>query len=199
MPIPRRPSAWQSSPPEPPVSAVPAPSEVPVPDDDEELIPVPPPQGEKRPEPEPPDDDEMELLPVPSAASYHAAAPDMRRFFQDPSYFPDSFVVMNKENASDAVYHISDYEAKGNDFVSPAFAVTLDAPATEEEWKTIVKSPKRFIAKSLQKGVEVAYAKLNREQRAAMDSAMQVEVDNWLKTVSVKAASQHVLAKNFYG
>ncbi|CAE7230659.1 RE1 [Symbiodinium necroappetens] len=57
------------------------------------------------------------------------------------------------------------------------------------------ENPKRFMAKSVLKGVEVSYAKLNRQQRLAMDEAMQVEVDNWLKTLAVKAAQQYVPRK----
>ena len=43
---------------------------------------------------------------------------------------------------------------------------------------------------SVQKGVEVSYAKLNGVQRAAMDEAMKVEVDNWMKTQAVRAVQK---------
>ncbi|CAE6950806.1 RE1 [Symbiodinium sp. CCMP2592] len=110
----------------------------------------------------------------------------------DPEPPEDEDMELLPDKNQDAVYHLEDHEAGEGDYMTPAFAVTLDAPATEEEWKAIVKNPKKFIAKSVQKGVEVAYSKLNREQRAAMNDAMQVEVDNWLKTVAVKAAAKHV-------
>eukprot|EP00439_Symbiodinium_sp_Y106_P058651 s5262_g8.t1 len=159
---------------------------------EEELIPVPAEQGEKRGGPES-GDEEMELLPeppVPSASS--ASSPDMVRFMSDPTYFPDSFAVLSEDAVQDFVHDTSDGEDDHASQDLPAFAVTLPAPASEQEWKAIVKNPKRFVAKSVQKGVEVSYAKLNPQQRAAMDSAKSLEVENWLRTVAVRAAKKFV-------
>ena len=160
--------------------------------EEEELIPVPPAPGEKRPNPEPPDDEEMELLPVPDVHLASNSSPDIKRYLRDPAYLPDSFVNFHEGKFDSTVYHAASEGDHSEAQDSPVHAVSLDAPNSESEWKAIVKNPKRFIAKSVQKGVEVSYAKLNKLQRDAMDSAMQLEVDNWLKTVAVKAASQYV-------
>ena len=177
---------------------IPVPAPVPQPvcetqeenDGEEEMIPVPPDRGDKRLEPEPPEDDDMELLPVPGVHLASASDLDMKRFLREPQYLHDDFIAFHQGTPSDAAYHVD----RGNTSVDEpvVYAVTLDAPASEEEWKLIAKNPKRFMAKSVLKGVEVSYAKLNRQQRLAMDEAMQVEVDNWLKTIAVKAAKQYV-------
>ncbi|CAE7219859.1 RE1 [Symbiodinium sp. KB8] len=182
--------------PEPPVP-VPFPRSARMPQDEndgeEEMIPVPPDRGDKRPEPEPPEDDDMELLPVPGAHFASASTLDMKRFLREPQYLHEDFIAFHQENEFNAVYQVDRGETSVEEPV--VYAVTLDAPASEEEWKTIAKNPKRFMAKSVLKGVEVSYAKLNRQQRQAMDEAMQVEVDNWLKTLAVKAAQHYVPRK----
>ena len=149
--------------------------------EDDELIPGPSASGVKRDEPETPEDDEMEMIPAlppTSSAAMMSSHPDMARFMQDPSYFPESFAVLSEDQNHDFVFHASDADRRDDVQDTPVFAVTLPAPQTEQEWKNIVKNPKRFIAKSVQKGVEISYAKLNQEQRAAMDSAKSREVDN---------------------
>ena len=179
--------------PEPPV-----PQDTPIPDqvddlrEEEELIQVPAESGVKRNVPEPAADEEMELIPAPDSGNgVSAASINMARLLNDPQYFPVDFV--NFEGDAEASAFQVDWAKEDVEAIStPVFAVTLDAPATEAEWKSLVKNPKRFLAKSVQKGVEVSYAKLNPQQRRAMDEAMKVEVDNWMKTMAVKAARQYV-------
>ena len=52
-----------------------------------------------------------------------------------------------------------------NDF---AMSVEIDLPHSESEWKRILKCPMKFTAKSVNKGAEVSWAKLNETQRRAM-------------------------------
>lgn len=59
-------------------------------------------------------------------------------------------------------------------------SVTIPIPANEQEWKKILKNPNKFVAKSVQKGAEVAWKKLSKEQREAMQEAKLVEVNQWL-------------------
>ncbi|OLP85639.1 putative transposon protein [Symbiodinium microadriaticum] len=160
--------------------------------EEEELIQVPADSGAKRNKPEPMADEEMELIPAPDSAERASASSiNMARFLNDPQYFPVDFV--NLEGDGEATAFQVDWAKEEVEASStPVFAVTLDAPATEAEWKSLVKNPKRFLAKSVQKGVEVSYAKLNPQQRRAMDEAMKVEVDNWMKTMAVKATRQYV-------
>ena len=99
-------------------------------------------------------DEEMELLPeppVPSASS--ASSPDMARFV--------NVAVLSEDSVQD--FCVPRVRRRGRLCLSrPAcLRVTLPAPSTEQEWKAIVKNPKRFVAKSVQKRVEVSYAKLN--------------------------------------
>ena len=68
-------------------------------------------------------------------------------------------------------------EAMGEDFV---LGVIIDAPANESEWKRVLKNPSKFAAKSVQKGAEVAWGKLNPEQKKAMGEAKQLEVSQWV-------------------
>ena len=64
-----------------------------------------------------------------------------------------------------------------NDFV---LAVTIDAPANEEEWRSILKDPKKYTSKEVKKGCEVAWHKLNSVQRQAMKEAKDLEVNSWV-------------------
>ena len=56
------------------------------------------------------------------------------------------------------------------------FGVIIDMPKDEAEWKKVLKNPSKFAAKSVSKGAEVAWHKLNATQRAAMAEAKQLEV-----------------------
>ena len=53
------------------------------------------------------------------------------------------------------------------------FGVAIPAPESEAEWKKIMKDPKKYAAKNVQKGAEVAWRRLSQDQR-------QLEVDQWL-------------------
>ena len=64
------------------------------------------------------------------------------------------------------------------------FSVMLPEPATEAEWRAIVKDPSKFIAKRVVKGVEVSWSKLNATQRKAMKEAKQVEIKEWIPRAS---------------
>ena len=72
------------------------------------------------------------------------------------------------------------------------FAVTLPAPASEAEWRAIVKDPSKFVAKKVAKGVEVAWQKLNVEQRKAVQEAKEIEINEWLSSKVCQAALGHV-------
>ena len=66
-----------------------------------------------------------------------------------------------------------------------ALSVEIPMPSTESEWKQILKNPSKFSAKSLHKGAEVSWTKLNGVQKAAMDEAKQLEVAQWLREAVV--------------
>ena len=61
------------------------------------------------------------------------------------------------------------------------FGVIIDMPKDESEWKKVLKNPAKFAAKSVSKGAEVAWHKLNPEQRKAMAEAKQLEVSQWVQ------------------
>lgn len=65
-----------------------------------------------------------------------------------------------------------------NDFV---FSVEIPMPENEAAWRKILKNPSKFAAKSVQKGAEVAWSKLDATQRKAMQAAKMAEVDQWVK------------------
>ena len=49
---------------------------------------------------------------------------------------------------------------KAIDELSAVFAVTLPATKSEDEWKLVVKNPKKFMAKSVHKGVGQLHVRL---------------------------------------
>ena len=179
--------------PEPPVPQDSPPQDQPEdPPEDEVLIEVPTSSGVKRDAPDPSVDEDMELIPAPgSREGSGVSLINMARFLNDPQYFPVDFVNLEAEDEA-SLFQIASTSEDNEAYPGSVLAVTPEAPATEAEWKSLVKSPKKFLAKSVQKGVEVSYAKLNPQQRRAMDEAMKVEVDNWMKTMAVKAARQYV-------
>ncbi len=61
------------------------------------------------------------------------------------------------------------------------FGVELPLPQNEGEWKQILKNPSKFTAKSMMKGVEVSWNKLNQQQREAMQEAKNLEIDQWMQ------------------
>ena len=60
------------------------------------------------------------------------------------------------------------------------FSVIIPVPKDEKEWKKILKNPQKFVAKSVQKGAEVAWEKLNEDQKKSMSEAKMLEVDQWI-------------------
>ena len=124
---------------------------------------------------------------------------DAQRLLEDPSYMPleplekkdfnklrrdheqaerPLHVKYPKKNApSEAPSPALWTEAMGDYFV---LGVIIDAPANESEWKRVLKNPSKFAAKSVQKGAEVAWQKLNPEQKKAMGEAKHLEVSQWV-------------------
>ena len=66
------------------------------------------------------------------------------------------------------------------------FGVEIPLPANEEEWRKILKHPAKFTAKSLHKGAEVSWARLSKDQQAAMGQPKQLEVQHWLEELVVE-------------
>ena len=66
------------------------------------------------------------------------------------------------------------------------FGVEIPLPENEDEWRKILKHPAKFTAKSLHNGAEVSWARLSKEQQAAMSEAKHVEVQQWLKELVVE-------------
>ena len=71
-------------------------------------------------------------------------------------------------------------------------SVTIDVPADAQAWKRIVKHPAKFVAKSTQKGVEIAFHKLDAQQKAAMNEAKAAEISSWLASKVAKAAQGQI-------
>ena len=61
------------------------------------------------------------------------------------------------------------------------FGVLIDMPENEAAWKKVLKNPSKFAAKSVSKGAEVAWHKLNPVQRKAMQEAKDLEVNQWVQ------------------
>ena len=54
-------------------------------------------------------------------------------------------------------------------------------PEDEQAWRKILKDPSKFAAKSVQKGAEVSWHKLDAKQREAMSEAKLLEVEQWVQ------------------
>ena len=74
----------------------------------------------------------------------------------------------------------------------PVYSAVIGIPADATEWKKILKNPAKFLAKSVQKGVEISYHKLNAEQKKAMDVAKAAEVQAWIGSKVARAANINV-------
>ena len=79
-----------------------------------------------------------------------------------------------------------------NDYFSGVYFVVVDLPEDERAWKKVLKDLSRFLAKSIQKGVEVAWAKLNPQQKSAMQEAKTAELESWVAKKVVKAADPSI-------
>ena len=62
-------------------------------------------------------------------------------------------------------------EEVGDDW---ALGVAIPIPDAEAEWKKILKNPSKFTSKSVLKGAEVSWNKLNEVQRRAMAEAKRL-------------------------
>ena len=71
-------------------------------------------------------------------------------------------------------------------------SVVIDVPPDPQSWKKILRNPGKFLAKSVQKGVEVSYHKLDETQRRAMDEAKAAEVQAWVASKVAKAAQAQI-------
>ena len=71
-------------------------------------------------------------------------------------------------------------------------SVVIDVPPDPQSWKKILRNPSKFLAKSVQKGVEVSYHKLDATQRRAMDEAKTAEVQAWVASKVARAAQATV-------
>ena len=159
--------------------------------------------------PTPPQDDssDEELIPVPSKsvqrsrsphkpARPHGQAFSVDQLLNDVQYLPQF------ENR-----HAGRIKRPGQAFtLSPAeptlltseeasecvFSVVIDAPSDEAGWRRILKDPKKYVAKSIQKGVEVSWQKLDETQREATREAKTLEVDQWVKTQACAAVQDTI-------
>ena len=133
------------------------------------------------------------------------------RLLCDPSYMPLSSVPTGPDPEPDraeflarrAAHQISErplhvrkqpssssqalYLATEEDLDSCVFGVTIPTPSDEREWRKILKDPKKFTAKSVQKGAEVSWGRLDPTQRKAVAEAKQLEVDQWALSEKIPA------------
>ena len=151
----------------------------------------------------------LDSLPVPPAATSSTQDPeetvdiDVDRLLSDPSYYPlkrlpyaplqpEDFSKSRRrhEPPGDAASSTTGAQALladvagvwwnetvGDDWV---LGVTIPIPSTEAEWKKILKNPSKFTSKSVLKGAEVSWQKLNEDQRRAMAEAKRLEVEQWV-------------------
>eukprot|EP00439_Symbiodinium_sp_Y106_P036519 s8678_g4.t1 len=179
-----------------------------IPESDEELMEDVGREDRKRPAPQPSGEEE-ELIPSEERL-------DLDRLLNDPDYVPLGPVPpapphttrpgseFQRQRAQherdDRPFHVIRDEAQraaeGAFFSSPVseriFAVTIPAPENASEWKKMVKNPSKFVAKTMQKGVEVTWGRLSERQRQAMQEAKSLEVQQWLSTKVAKRVSEEV-------
>ena len=134
-----------------------------------------------------------------TATSSSAPELDVDRLLNDPQYMPSSRTTEFREQRrlheqGDRPWHVQHGQLmySEEEVGSGIYAVTLDMPANDKEWRKVLKDPRKFMAKSVQKGVEVSWNRLNDAQRAAMSEAKKAEVDSWIANRVVKAALPHI-------
>lgn len=150
--------------------------------------------------------DQLELLPVPPT-SLQPQLPeetvdiDVDKLLDDPHYLPmkrlpysplqpqdfgksrrqheprDSGLMVSEGEGQDTAIGTWWNEEIGDDWV---LGVSIPIPSTEAEWKKILKNPSKFTSKSVLKGAEVSWNKLNEDQRRAMAEAKRLEVEQWV-------------------
>ncbi|CAE7207895.1 GIP [Symbiodinium sp. CCMP2592] len=122
---------------------------------------------------------------------------DIDRLLHDVEYLPapvdPGFQTQHRSHEYDErPWHVRGQNPIG--FLSDAeleqgiFSAIVDVPDDERGWKRMLKDPGKFMAKSVQKGVEVAWNRLNEAQKAAMNEAKKVELDSWISKQVVRAA-----------
>ena len=123
---------------------------------------------------------------------------DIDRLLEDVTYLPKGQpgpVSFREQRASheqsDRPWHVQ-REAPAmfveEEMDNTLFSVVLDIPEDPKAWKKILKDPSKFMVKHVQKGVEVAYHKLNEKQKSAMNAAKTVELESWIGNKVAKAA-----------
>ncbi|CAE7907904.1 bacA, partial [Symbiodinium necroappetens] len=124
---------------------------------------------------------------------------DVHRLLHDPRYMPTSSASSFQEQRrlheqDDRPWHVQHGELHYAEEEAELgiYSVILDMPANDKEWKKVLKDPRKFLAKSVQKGVEVSWNRLDETQRAAMTEAKQAEVASWISNKVVKAALPHI-------
>ena len=124
---------------------------------------------------------------------------DVNRLLNDPRYLPSASTTRFQEQRrrheqNDRPWHVQQGDLLYNteETESGVYSVILDMPANDKEWKKVLKDPRKFLAKSVQKGVEVSWNRLDEVQRAAMNEAKKAEVDSWISNKVVKAALPHI-------
>ena len=139
---------------------------------------------------------------------------DLDRLMNDPSYLPlgplppapphtstaesSGFQAMRAAHEQqDRPHHVIRQEHLDQAFMASSpgervYAVTIPAPRDASEWRKMVKDPSEFVAKTMQKGVEVQWGRLTDQQRDAMQEAKNLEVQQWLRTKVAKKVSERV-------
>eukprot|EP00435_Cladocopium_sp_Y103_P026888 s2772_g6.t1 len=131
---------------------------------------------------------------------------DVDKLLEDPKYFPMRMIddeelkrrrmeftaQRRSHELADRPFHVMQQLGEPgpapasnfwvvDDSENDVFGVIIDMPKDENEWKKVLKNPAKFAAKSVSKGAEVAWNKLNPTQRAAMAEAKQLEVSQWVQ------------------
>ena len=184
------PPVLQDPHPEPPVPAARSASREASDDSEEELIPVPEESRSHEQASKPPEEPETPM--------------DVQRLLHDPSYMPmkrtssedfeakrDEFLrARHRHEMEDRPLHVKK-QSEAASSSSPALwmedvdqdyvlSVIIPIPEDEAAWKRVLKNPGRFVAKSVQKGAEVAWEKLSPSQKESMKEAKMMEVSQWV-------------------
>ncbi|CAE7873572.1 unnamed protein product [Symbiodinium microadriaticum] len=165
--------------------------QLPPPDDESEpeLIPVPPPTTSRSRSPVPPTQD-YEEPPVPAQSLV------VEDLLHDVNYLPSfsgsQWTARPRKGNRRMRRGLQQTALDKEEAEQSVFSVVIDAPDSEEGWKRIVKDPRKFVSKSIQKGVEVNWQKLSPEQQKAMAEAKALEVDQWISTQACEAV-RHVV------
>ncbi|CAE7345527.1 GIP [Symbiodinium sp. KB8] len=154
-----------------------------------ELIPVPPPTTSRSRSPVPPTQD-YEEPPVPAQSLV------VEDWLHDVNYLPpfsgSQWTARPRKGNRGMRRGLQQTALDKEEANQSVFSVVIDAPDSEEGWKRLVKDPRKFVSKSIQKGVEVNWQKLSPEQQRAMSEAKALEVDQWIAAQACEAV-RHVI------